>query len=494
MKIKISTFLFLLLALAAFSQTRNSLKLSDVLQSNMVLQRNKPFKVWGEAAPKSAVNIQADWMSSPITVFADDDGAFIGLINVPDIQNGDFTKHNIVVSSAKNKLELVNLLIGDLWFCSGQSNMQFSVKEMMGADTVAANANKPNIRLLNVGLNFSARPINTISGKWVECSPETVKNFSAVGYSFGEELYQQLNIPIGLIFTGIGASSVQAYLPQQILAQDTMLNRVYLEPYLQSPKSKEKIDGGFSFEKVMRPFLLYNAMIHPFINLSVKGICWYQGEANHMERESYTRATQAMIKSWRKDFAQGELQFYYVQIAPFFHDKEDPALAEDAFFREAQEKISDLNNTVMVLTMDVGEVKNLHPKNKKPVGIRLAKTALNRAYGDLSVVFQGPKYDFVEYKKKEAIIHFTSATVRSGLNTNDGMDPKFFYIAGPDQVFYPAQAKVMGNAVIISTPKVKHPVAVRYSFFNYPVTNLQNKDGFPAVPFRTDNWPEVYHK
>ncbi|HTN19658.1 MAG TPA: sialate O-acetylesterase [Pelobium sp.] len=480
----------LFFGIKSFAQTQDSLVLSNALQSNMVLQQNKPFKIWGTASPKAEISIQTDWMPNPIKVSADEDGNFMGIINIPKAKKGDFTEHTLNVSSAKNNIKLDNLLIGDLWFCSGQSNMQFSVKEMIGAEEEIATADQPNIRLLNVELNFSATPINDFKGDWQECSPGTVKSFSAVGYSFGKELYENLDIPIGLIFSGIGASGVQAYVPQDVLANDTLLNSVYLQPYLQSPKSKEVINGGFSFEKVMRPFLLYNAMIHPFLNLSIKGICWYQGEANHNERESYTKATQAMIKSWRKGFSQGELPFYYVQIAPYFHEKEDPKLAVDAFFREAQEKVSALNNTEMVLTMDVGDAKDLHPKNKKPVGIRLAKTALNRTYGQLDVAYQGPHFNYAEFKKKQAIIHFKPETLGSGLNTNDGTAPSFFYIAGEDRVFYPAQAVISGTEVIVKSAKVKNPASVRYAFFNYPVTNLQNKEGFPAVPFRTDSWPE----
>ncbi|MET4082714.1 sialate O-acetylesterase [Pedobacter sp. UYP30] len=490
---KINQILILLISLtfqAAFGQVNNGLKLADVLQSNMVLQRNKSFKVWGTAVPKALVSIQADWMPNPITVTANNSGDFIGTIEVPEIRRGDYTKHSITVNTPDNKVEITNLLIGDLWFCSGQSNMQFSVKEMDGADTIMANANKPNIRLFNAGLNFSAQPISTIKGNWKECTPLTVKDFSAVGYVFGEELQKQLDIPIGLVFSGIGASGVQAYLPQNVLAADTMLNRVYLKPYLESPKSKEKINAGFSFEKVMRPFLLYNAMIYPLKNLSIKGFAWYQGESNHMERESYTRATEEMIKAWRKDFGQGQLPFYYVQIAPFFHDKEDPSLDEDAFFREAQEKVSELNNTEMVLNIDVSDSKNLHPKNKRLVGIRLAKTALNRVYGKSGVVYQGPHYVYAGFQKGKAIIHFEPKTLGSGLNTNDGEAPKFFAVAGANKVFYPAKAEIIGDKVMLSCDKVKHPVAIRYAFFNYPVTNLQNKEGFPAVPFRTDNWAE----
>ncbi|RZJ63115.1 MAG: sialate O-acetylesterase, partial [Flavobacterium sp.] len=288
------------------------LKLADALQSNMIVQQNKAFKVWGQANAGEKVSIFADWMNNPITVAANSEGNFLGMVEVPLAKKGDFTAHQIFVQTQSEKITLDNLLIGDLWFCSGQSNMQFSVKDMIGAAEVIGEANQPNIRLLSVGLNFSATPIGTFSGKWQECTADRVKDFSAVGYSFGKKLYDELNIPIGLIFSGIGASGVQAYIPQEELASNRLLNDTYLKPYLESPKSKEKIDGGFSFEKVVRPYLLYNALINPFTNLSVKGFCWYQGEANHMERESYVTATQTLIKSWRNNFKQGDLPFYYV--------------------------------------------------------------------------------------------------------------------------------------------------------------------------------------
>lgn len=479
-----------LMAESSFAQQKPFLQFADVLQSNMVLQQNKPFKVWGKAIAGKQVKIKADWMKNELVVTAESDSSFLGIITMPVVKENDFSQHEMSIESNGEKLVLNNLLIGDVWFCSGQSNMQFSMKEIKDSAIEVPAANYPNIRLFSAGLNFSASPINNIYGKWKECTPETVLNFSAVGYSFGKELYNNLHIPIGLVFSGIGASSAQAYVPQEVLAADTMLNRVYLQPYLNSDKSKEKIDGGFSFEKVTRPFLLYNAIIHPFINLSVKGFCWYQGESNRTERESYTRLTQALIKSWRQNFAQDNLPFYYVQVAPFYYDKEDPVLADYAFFREAQESISALNNTAMVLTMDVGESKDLHPKNKKPVGIRLVKTALNRTYGRLDVNYRGPQYDYMEIQKNKVFIHFTKQTVAGGLQTNNNLALKHFEIAGADKVFHPADAVIVNETVVVSSPAVKKPVAVRYAFTNYPVTNFENKDGLPAVPFRTDNWEE----
>lgn len=481
---------FFLFPTSSFAASVDSLRIADALQSNMVIQQNKPFKVWGGAKPGRKVVIHADWLAVPTEVYADANGNFMGIIPVPKAEKGNFTAHRINVTAGDEHVELSNLLIGDVWICSGQSNMQFSVKEMTGAEQAISGADQPHIRLLNVALNFSETPLESFKGNWQVCSPGSVSGFSAVGYSFGKKLSDNLNIPIGLIFTGIGASSVQAYIPKADLTADTMLNRVYLQPYLAHPKSKEPVDGGFSFEKVMRPYLLYNAMVHPLINLSIKGFIWYQGEANHQERASYVWATQTMINSWRRNFSQGQLPFYYVQIAPFFHDKEDPALAFDAYFREAQEKIAALNNTYMVSTMDVGDATDLHPKNKKPVGERLAAVALNRAYNQLDVIYQGPTVDEVGFEGNTAYVSFMPETLGSGLQTNDGQPPRFFYVAGADRVFYPAEARIDGSRIVVESDKVTDITAVRYAFFNYPVTNLENKEGFPALPFRTDTWEE----
>jgi len=467
------------------------LQLGSNLQDSMVIQQNRPLTVWGTAPAGGEVAIKADWLSGPVRVGVDDKGAFEGMIPVPV---SDQKPHVIEVSNGAASVSLRNVLIGEVWICSGQSNMQFAMKEVTDSTREVAAANYPDIRLLNVSLNFSAQPIETFKGKWVTCTPATARGFSAVGYYFGRELYQALKVPVGIIFTGIGASSAQAYVPQPVLAADTQLNRTYLQPYLNSPRSKEVVDGGFSFEKVTRPFLLYNAMIHPLRHVSIRGICWYQGEANRKERESYTRLTQTLISSWREAFGQGELPFYYVQVAPFFLDKEDPTLADYAFFREAQEKVSGLNNTVMVTTVDVGEAKNLHPHNKKPIGVRLAKTALNRTYGWLDIVWRGPQYQHMEVRGKQAVIYFEPGTTAGGLHTDDGSAPSFFTVAGEDQQFYPAETKIDGDKIIVWAAKVKKPVAVRYAFTNYAVTTLHNGEGWPVIPFRTDTWTEPVPK
>ena len=466
------------------------LQVASALQSGMVVQQNKPLKIWGTAPAGTTVSIKVDWMQGPVQVVTDEAGKFICIVEVPQAKKNDFAQHIFQLSGSGETVVLDDILIGDVWLCSGQSNMQYSMKNVKDSATEIAAANYPNIRLLNVGLNFSNDLEEDFSGKWQACNPATVKGFSAVGYYFGRELYQQLNIPIGLIFSGIGASAAQGYVPKEVLQNDTMLNRIYLQPYLQSARSKEKINGGFSFEKVTRPFLLYNAIIHPLVNLSIKGICWYQGEANYKERASYTHLTQTMIESWRTAFAQGALPFYYVQISPYYYENEDTTLSGGAFFREAQQKVATLNNTAMVTITDIGEAKNLHPKNKKPIGIRLAKTAFNRTYGMLDIMYQGPQYNYAEYSKNKAVIHFKEGTVAGGLNTNDNAAPRYFFMAGNDHKFYPAVATIAGNTIVLTCNKVKQPVAVRYAFTNSPITNLQNGAGIPALQFRTDDWPE----
>lgn len=468
------------------------LRFADPIKDNMVVQQNKPFKVWGKAPENAFVKIEADWLKSAVTVQADEQGNFLGIIEVPKAKPGDFTKHSLTISTGTQaRVTVKNILIGEVWFFGGQSNMQFSLKEVVNGAEEVAQAHVDAIRLFNASLNFSNTQLDNVGGTWVECTPQTAENFSAIAYFFSRELHNRLNVPVGAIFSGIGASKAEAWVARDVLAADKLLDSVYLQPYLASEKSKEIIDAGFTFEKVTRPFLLYNAMIHPFRNLSIRGFCWYQGESNRNERDTYVQLMYALIKSWRSDFEQGDLPFYYVQVAPFFWDQDDPLLADYAFFREVQTRIARLYNTAMVTAMDVGEARDLHPKNKKPIGIRLANTALNRTYSYLEIPYKGPEVKFVEFKKNTAIVFYENESIAGGLRTNDGKPPRHFFLAGEDGKFYEGEAIIEGDCVKVTSSRVKRPVALRYAFTNFPVTNLENGYGIPAVPFRTDAWPET---
>ncbi|WP_431213998.1 sialate O-acetylesterase [Puia sp. P3] len=465
------------------------IRLGSGLQDGMVVQQNKPMTVWGWSDPGASVAILPDWAAGATTVVADASGYFSGIVAVPAVRAGDYGAHALTVSSGASQIRLSDILIGEVWLCSGQSNMQFALREALDSTAEVAAARHPHIRLLDVALNFSAAPIDSFRGKWTECTPKTAARFSAVGYFFGRRLQQALDLPVGLVFSGIGASAAQAYVPQDVLAGDTMLDRLYLEPYLNSSRSKEIVNGGFSFEKVTRPYLLYNAIIYPLRRMSIRGICWYQGEANRLERHPYTHLTQTMIASWRRLFGQGELPFYYVEVAPFFWDNKDSTLADYAFFREAQRRISELGNTAMVSTVDVGEAKNLHPHNKKPIGIRLAQTALNRTYGRLDTPCCGPRYQHLEIKGRKVTVFFEPGTA-DGLHTDGGSEPRDFVVAGADQRWYPARASIEGDRIVIWSDEVKKPVAIRYAFTNAAVTDLRNAAGWPVPLFRTDAWPE----
>lgn len=482
-------FLLTLWSAQAFAQ-RPSLRLSPILQRKMVVQQNQAFRLWGQAGPRNEVSVKADWCAAPVLVQADGNGSFSALLDVPPVQDDAFADHWIKVESQEEQILLDSLLIGDVWFCSGQSNMQFSLKEDKDAVSGIEGADRPGIRLFSAALNFSDTPLDSVAGTWENCTREKAADFSAVGYYMAARLSDSLRYPIGVIFSGIGASAAQAYVPLWALQNDAELNKTYLQPYLLSPKSKEKIDGGFSFEKVTRPYLLYNALIHPFRKFSVKGICWYQGESNHEERDSFSRLMKTMVKSWRKAFAQGELPFYYVQIAPYGHEGKDASGRTDAFFREAQGKLTQLNNVEMVSSMDVGDAQDLHPKRKRALGERLAAIALNRLYGRDGIVYRGPSPSFVSFQERAAIVHYEQNGLDSGLHTNDDAAPAFFELAGKDKIFYPAKAVIDGKNLRVSASKVPDPVALRYAFTNDAVTNLENKAGFPALPFRTDQWNE----
>ncbi|AIZ65482.1 hypothetical protein PK28_17725 (plasmid) [Hymenobacter sp. DG25B] len=483
------------------SQAASDLRVASILQSNMVIQQAKPLALWGTAPAGDTVVLAADWRKAPVRVVADAAGQWRGSLPVPAARPRDFTPHTLTVRCKKEKTTLENVLIGEVWVCSGQSNMDMEMKPalpwlrgVVDYEREISAADYPAIRLINIENSFKKTPQSNAKGTWLICSPRTVGDFSGVAYFYGRELQQRLQIPIGLVVASVGGSACQAWTSREALAADPLLRARYLTPYEQSSQAAESLDSIKTLEKLFevlaRPTLLYNAMIHPLKNLSIRGFLWYQGEANKKDGADYTALCTAMLRGWRRDFNQGELPFYYVQLTPYNWEEKDSTATYYAHLREAQEAMLQVRNTGMAVTMDVGEADNIHPRNKQAVGLRLARLALARTYGQPKTLEVGPQLKKYTVKGSQVYVYFAPRSLGTGLTTTNQRAPRHFYLAGADHVFHPAVAKIVQEHLVLTSTRVPKPVAVRYAFTNYPITNLANQQGLPAVPFRTDAWDQ----
>jgi sialate O-acetylesterase len=420
--------------------------------------------------------------------------------------------------SGKNKITIKNIMVGEVWVCSGQSNMQWSVKQSANPEQEIADANYPDIRLFTVARKVAEQPQPDCSGNWTLCSPETVPDFSAVGYFFGRELHKELNVPIGLIHTSWGGTPAEAWTRREALEKerdcapilqrydDAMANypqaKKEYEQKLEEWKQvaeKAKAEGEKAPRRPRAPFKpghphspagLYNAMIAPLIPFSIQGAIWYQGESNAGRAYQYRKLFPAMIRNWRKDWGQGNFSFLFVQLANFRDVKPEPAESDWAELREAQLMTLSLQNTGMAVIIDIGEAKDIHPKNKQDVGRRLALWALAKNHRK-DIVYSGPIYKSKSMKVEgnKIILHFDH--VGGGLVADGGEPLKGFAVAGADRKFVWANATIDGDTVVVSSDEVSEPVAVRYAWADNPVCNLYNKEGLPASGFRTDDWPGV---
>lgn len=496
--------LVILIVLGLNLSATAQVKLPALVGDNMVLQQNTKVNLWGWASPNEKINIQLGWQNTPLAITANPDGTWKTAVNTPQASEKPY---DITIQSS-NKITLHNVLIGEVWICSGQSNMYFPVGKEEGTwktgvknyEEEIANATYPNIRIFTVLTKASPKPLDDVTGSWAACSPNNVKTFSAVAYFFGRNLYQKLNIPIGLISSSWGGTKAEAWTSQNVLeenpdflsilendAKNEKLFQEKLESYYQNLK-KERIanNNDLSKTELKKPkkeenktsYVLYNAMLHPLINFTIKGAIWYQGESNAEQAYLYRSLFPAMVKNWRSDWNQGDFPFYYVQIAP--HKGQNPDI------REAQLlSLKNIPNSGMVVTTDIGNATNIHPIDKQTVGFRLALIARAKTYNETNLVYSGPIYNHMKIKKERVQLFFDYAD--SGLVKN-GDVLKEFEIAGEDQQFYPAEAKIDGKTVVLSAPKVKKPVAVRFAWKAVPEPNLFNKENLPASPFQTDDW------
>ena len=496
--------LLLLLVLSAKLSLSAQVKLPALVSDNMVLQQNAKVNLWGWAAPNEKINIYLGWSNLPVNVTADAEGNWKTTVETPQ---GGQAAYDITIE-ASNKITLKNILIGEVWLCSGQSNMFFPVGREEGTwktgvknyEEEVKNAVFPNIRLFTVALNASAKPLEDVTGSWRICSPESIKTFSAAAYFFGRDLYQKLNVPIGLISTSWGGTKAEAWTAQNVLEEDVAFLPILQEDAKNEKVYQEKLEAYYLAltneriasaanapkSQLKKPkkepnktsYVLYNAMLHPLVNYTIKGAIWYQGESNSGKAYLYRSLFPTMVKSWREEWKQGEFPFYYVQITPH--------KGQNAEIREAQlMSLKTIPNSGMVVTTDVGDAQNIHPIDKQTVGYRLALIARAKTYGENKLVYSGPIFNHMKIKKQKVQLFFDYAD--SGLKqTGDTL--KEFEIAGNDQVFYPAEAKIDGKTIIVTSPKVKEPAAVRFAWKAVPEPNLFNNENLPASPFRTDEW------
>lgn len=485
-------FLFGFLSQVIYANTpAESFTIANTLQSNMVIQQGKPLKVWGTAKKGMVLEVRTSWTKEVFSTTATDSGWSVD-VPVPMATPGIYIPYFLSVGSGQQIRTLYNIMIGDVWLCSGQSNMDMELKPflpwLLGAmhyRMEIENANYPQIRLFNVRTDFKNDPQQDCGGTWTVCSPSTAKDFSALAYFFAREIFHRRQVPVGLVVSSVGGSSGQAWVSRDTLAADSVLFKKYLEPYDTSARSKEPLDSIVTFEKVVRPTLFYNAMIHPLKNLQFSGALWYQGESNRYDSSLYTRLCASMIRNWRSLFNNDELPFYYVQVAPYNWQETDTTAYEYALLREAQADIRNVvPNTGIALTMDIADPSDIHPRNKQDLAYRLAKLAFAHHYKVPNTVSAGPEYSGHEVENGIVKIRFENSG--SGLATNDGLPPRHFYLAGTDGVFHYAEATIEKNEVWLKSDKVPEPVSIRYAFTNFPVTNFENKEGFPAMPFRTD--------
>jgi sialate O-acetylesterase len=453
-----------MLAVIACLPARADVKPHALIGDGMVLQQGVPCNIWGtaEAGEQVTVEVNLGKQGFATAVTAGKDGKW--LVTLPKMEAGGPFTMNI---SGKNKIAIKDVYVGEVWVCSGQSNMEMKLKDCADSAKHIENSKNPKIRLFTVPHKATDMPQTDVTGKWVECGPDTVGNFSGVAHFFGRDLQKALNVPMGLIHSSVGGTASEQWTSMKVLEAN--------------PEHKGKHPGESK---------LYNGMIAPLLPYSIKGAIWYQGESNAGRAKLYQTAFPLMIKNWRDDWKQGDFPFLFVQLAPWQQIKEQPTDTGWARLREAQLMTLKVPNTGMAVITDVGDVTDIHPKRKEPVGARLALAARAVAYKE-KIEYSGPMYDSLKIDGDKAILSFTH--VGKGLECK-GEKLTGFTVAGEDKVFHNAVAEIKGDKIVVTCDNVAKPVAVRFGWADYPVVNFFNKDGIPASPFRTDDWPAAAPK
>ena len=474
------------------AQSEEKPYVSPIFASNMVLQRKIPVPVWGWTKPGEKVTVSVEGRSA--TAVADPDGKWMAKLSPLPVGG----PYKMRIEGTQQTVTLDNILVGDVWICSGQSNMEMGIGNVNDAPKEIADANYPQIRLFTVMKKVAYEPqISLVKrdadlmGQWSVCSPETVKTggwngFSAVGYFFGRQLYQDVKVPIGLIHTSWGGTIAEAWTSAEALkTMPDFKPAVEKVAEIKATPATGKQDNNPNVVTV-----LYDGMIAPLIPYGIKGAIWYQGESNAGRAYQYRTLLPTMIKDWRTRWGEGDFPFFIVQLANFQKSSDEPKDDAWAELREAQSMTArNLPKTGIAVIIDIGDAADIHPKDKQTVGKRLALSAEAIAYGK-KLEYSGPQYKSMSPANDGSAIRLAFDHLGGGLMAK-GDKLTGFAIAGEDRKFVWADAQIQGNSVIVSSTKVPHPMAVRYAWHINPVCNLYNKAGLPASPFRTDDWPGI---
>lgn len=465
------------------------IKPAAIFTDDMVVQRDRPMSIWGTANPGDPVAVQFAQGSSQAS--ADAHGRWIVRLPAPSLSN---EPQDLRISGPGTSLVLHNILVGDVWLCAGQSNMAFALRDATGGEAdMEAAASLKSIRWIAVPNRAAIEPREAFDIKgerirWRLASARSVGDLSAVAFYFARHVHARIGVPIGVVTAAWGGTPIEAWIPNDRLsslpnAQAIEAARLKILELMRDKPTAFPYGPDILLQTAGAT--CYNGMVHPTAPLSVRGVLWYQGEQNAGSgHDRYTVAMQALIESWRAQFDHPELPFLYVQL-PNFADRHEGSWP---MTREAQLWALHVPNTAMAVTIDQGDAQNIHPLQKGEVGRRLALLALNRVYGQYDVP-TGPIYQTMSIEGASIRVSFTQ--VGTGLVCTDAptAEPREFEIAGMDRRFVPAKARIDGVSIVVSAEGVSQPVAVRYAWRNAPVVNLYNKEGLPASPFRTDNWP-----
>ncbi len=461
--------LFLMVLLLAVG-TDAKVTMPRMFGNGMVLQRETKAYLWGSAKANTTMKIQTSWDNRTYLVKTDTNGKWRSSVMTPKA-GGPYS----ITFNDGEKTVLEDILIGEVWICSGQSNMEmqmkgFKAQPVAGAIADCLHSTDKELRMFTVKRNSQFAPIDTVSGRWMEANPGNTRDFSATAYYFGRELRQVLGVPVGLIVASWGGSACEAWMTPEWLKAF---------PDAKIPQSPADIKS-----KNRTPTVLYNGMLHPLIGYSMRGVIWYQGEDNVPRYKTYADMLSTMIRGWRSDWQQGDFPFYYCQIAPYDYSLIDWD-TNSALLREQQSKVERMvENTGMAVLMDAGLEYGIHPRKKREAGERLAFLALRNTYG-IAGIPEHARYQSVEFKGDTAIVAFDRS--KEWVYFDHGTTSRLFEVAGQDRVFHPAKAWVDRNRVYVKSDEVTHPVAVRYAFTNWADGDLFC-DGLPVSSFRSDDW------